>query len=443
MVCRAVAVGALAGLFSLLALSAQAQPTPPATSPASALPAAPASEPSTDPVAALRDELARLRRSVQAMAEHLSQQEVLIRQLQARLVEAPAAEAAAPEPPPPAPAPAPAPAPVVARGGGESASGTYFNPSISLIGNYLAVAGRNHLEPQPSQSLRESELGLQAIVDPYAKADVFFSYGEEGVEVEEGYVTFTKLPADLLVKVGRQRAAFGKVNTLHLHVLPWPDEPLTMVNLLGGEEGWVDTGISVAKLLPVGNLFTEATVQVLHGESGDLFAAPRRRDLAYNGHYRLFADLTESANLDVGLSYGYGHNGITDDTTTRLQGLDLTFRWKPLRTALYRALTLRGELITSQREGLTGTQHPLGWFVSGEYQFAKRWSAGARLESAERADDDRLRDYGEALLLTFSPSEFAQLRAELRRRAFAGDDDALELLLQLQFAIGAHGAHPF
>jgi hypothetical protein len=35
------------------------------------------------------------------------------------------------------------------------------------------------------------------------------------------------------------------------------------------------------------------------------------------------------------------------------------------------------------------------------------------------------------------------LRAEYRRRHFAEDTTADELLLQLQFAIGAHSAHPF
>ena len=33
------------------------------------------------------------------------------------------------------------------------------------------------------------------------------------------------------------RAAFGKVNTLHNHVLPWTDRPLVTRNLVGGEEG--------------------------------------------------------------------------------------------------------------------------------------------------------------------------------------------------------------
>ena len=38
-----------------------------------------------------------------------------------------------------------------------------FNPAISLIGNFLAVAGSNPVEDLPSASMRESELGFQAI----------------------------------------------------------------------------------------------------------------------------------------------------------------------------------------------------------------------------------------------------------------------------------------
>jgi hypothetical protein len=158
------------------------------------------------------------------------------------------AGAAAQETPPaePTPAPVPVPPPAPAPSGSPQTS-NYFNPSISLIGNLLGVAGHNPVEKLPAANLRESELGLQAVVDPYARADIFISLGEEGVEVEEGFVTFTSLPWKLLAKAGRMRVSFGKTNTLHLHVLPWPDEPLPVVNLLGGEEGWVGTGVSIAR----------------------------------------------------------------------------------------------------------------------------------------------------------------------------------------------------
>jgi hypothetical protein len=88
----------------------------------------------------------------------------------------------------------PAPPPV-AGGGSSGQSSNYFNPSISVIGNFLGVAGRNPVEDLPNLSLRESELGLQAIVDPYARADFFLSFNGSNVDVGEGYLTFTSLPA--------------------------------------------------------------------------------------------------------------------------------------------------------------------------------------------------------------------------------------------------------
>jgi len=46
--------------------------------------------------------------------------------------------------------------------------------------------------------MHEAELGLQAIIDPYARADVFISFGEQGVNLEEGYLTFTSLPGGIV-----------------------------------------------------------------------------------------------------------------------------------------------------------------------------------------------------------------------------------------------------
>jgi hypothetical protein len=240
------------------------------------------------------------------------------------------------------------------------------------------------------------------------------------------------------------RAMFGKINTLHLHSLPWPDSPLPNAVLLGGEEGWIGTGFSVGKLIPLpADTFSELTLEAFRGDSEGLFAAPSRNDLAYNGHYRVFRDFTESTNLEVGLSYGVGPNGITEHSDTRLEGIDTTFRWKPLRTASYRSASLRGEFIRSRQEGLAGIETADGWFLSGEYQFAKRWFGGARYEQAENPDDAALQGSGEALILTFWPSEFSQLRGEARRRHYALGETANEFLLQIQFSIGAHGAHPF
>ena len=75
-------------------------------------------------------------------------------------------------------------------------------------------------------------------MDPYARADFFLTLGPDGgIDVEEGYLTLTSLPWSLLVKVGKLHAAYGKVNQMHTHILPWTDRPLMNVNLAGGEDG--------------------------------------------------------------------------------------------------------------------------------------------------------------------------------------------------------------
>src|SRR5207302_10480237 len=115
--------------------------------------------------------------------------------------------------------------------GGATSNAKLLNPDVSLIGDFIGTAGHNDVSPGRLLELHESEIGMQAIIDPYARADAFISFGEEGVNVEEAYVTFTALPAGLLMKVGKMRADFGKVNTIHNHALSWIDRPLATNNL--------------------------------------------------------------------------------------------------------------------------------------------------------------------------------------------------------------------
>ncbi|HSP93040.1 MAG TPA: hypothetical protein VLU06_00720 [Thermoanaerobaculia bacterium] len=347
---------------------------------------------------------------------------------------APTAEPASPAPQPTPPPPAAAPA----------QTSTYFNPSIAVIGNFLAIIGHNPVDNQPSLQMRESEVSLQAIVDPYARADFFISVSNDSVTLEEGYATFNQLPAGLLLKVGELKAQFGRINTLHLHVLPWADEPLPMINLLGSEDGWSDAGISLARIFPLpGDTFSELTGQVFHGVTDGLFDAPSRGDVSYCFQYRAYRDFGDDHNVELGTSFGRGFNGTTPDATTTLENIHLIYRWKPLQGRPYRSFILRSELFRSRREQPGGTQTSRGFFVSGDYQLARRWYTGARYEFSDHANDQNARDSGEALTLTFWPSEFSQLRGELRRRRYAGGVTANEALVQLQFAIGAHGAHPF
>ncbi|PYV79038.1 MAG: hypothetical protein DMG93_21500, partial [Acidobacteria bacterium] len=188
--------------------------------------------------------------------------------------------------------------------GGNTGASKALNPDISVIGDFIGAAGGNTppplatLQPMPSLEMHESEIGLQAIIDPYARGDFFISFGEEGVNLEEGYITFTALPAGFVAKVGKMRSAFGKVNMMHNHVLPWIDRPLATTNLVGGEDGIDDTGASIQRILPAPKgIFIEATGQIFRGDSDNVFHAQQRSDVSTVEHLRGYKDLTESTNL--------------------------------------------------------------------------------------------------------------------------------------------------
>ncbi|MGO9210501.1 MAG: hypothetical protein ACLPXM_13645 [Terriglobales bacterium] len=359
-------------------------------------------------------------------------------------------------------------------GYGGAAAAKALNPDISAIGDFISDAGHYPTPPGSvsrqagfqSLNMHESELGFQAIIDPYARGDFFISFGEQGVEVEEGYVTFTALPGGFVARVGKMRAAFGKVNTMHNHVLPWADRPLVNENLVGGEDGIDDAGFSIQRILPAPKgIFLEATGQVFRGDSGTqtffvpvtpanptgtiqqtLFTATGKSDVSTVAHLRGYRDITESTNLDLGLSYARGHNELGSGFLTQLYGMDATLRWKPLRRSIYHSFIGRTEAIWSQRQQpltLLGEQRSFGMYASGDYQLGRRWFVGGRYDYAQRARDDRQLDRGTAAVLTYWPSEFSQIRGEYRFTRYAEGFNANELLMQVQFSLGAHGAHPF
>jgi hypothetical protein len=336
----------------------------------------------------------------------------------------------------------------VALGGAGGSAAKALNPDMSMIGDFIGSAGHNPFSPSPSFEMHESELGVQAIIDPYARGDFFLSFGEEGVNLEEGYITLTALPAGFVAKVGKLRGAFGKVNTMHNHVLPWVDRPLVNNNLLAGEDGLNDAGVSVQRIIPAPKgLFLELTGQAFRGDSGDqqhpLYQSFTKSDVSALGHLRAFKDITESTNIDLGASYSQGHNSGGTNFLTRLYGVDATVRWKPLRRSIYHSFVGRGEFIWSQRQQLPFEQRAFGFYTSADYQLGRRWFLGGRFDRSGEAENASRIDKGFSAVLTYWPSEFSQIRGQYRFTRYPGNIDAHELFMQVMFSLGAHGAHPF
>lgn len=415
--------------------------------------------PAGQAVQLVREELDRLRREFDAVRQQYDERLLALEQRLAQIGGGPAVLLPpAVDPVSVEPLPEPAEPPQV--------RGQTFNPDTSVLANVLSVSGRNPFSEQPSLALDEAEIAFQAIVDPYSRADFYIAAGAEGVEIEEGFITFTALPANLLVRAGKMRAQFGKMNLLHTHNVPGADRPLVSENLVGGHEGLADAGVSVSHLVQNPSLFLELTGEVYRGESS-VFQSPERSALSYVGRVRAYRDVTEAANLDIGASFAFGPARLHDDEhghgddpeidepdhaaealatglDRRLFGVDATFRYRPLRGSQNRRLNLRSELVWSRTDLPDGGEATaFGFYGLGEFQVARRWYVGGRVDRSGRPLNGSAVDTGGAAFVTFRPTEFALLRGEYRRINYWEGVTGNEFLFQLNFAIGAHGAHVF
>src|SRR6185369_4115923 len=159
-----------------------------------------ASSASAQEAAALRQEIDQLRRDFETLKQQYGDR---LTALESKLAAAEGAAPPAAAQPPATPPAAEVPAGAAGAGGPTGALPVYgstvggakvFNPDIAVIGDFLGAAGHNSVNPQPGFEMHESEASFQAVVDPYARADFFLSFGETGVELEEGYATLTALP---------------------------------------------------------------------------------------------------------------------------------------------------------------------------------------------------------------------------------------------------------
>src|SRR5206468_2744901 len=109
-------------------------------------------------------------------------------------------------------------------------------------------------------------------------------------------------------------------------------------------------------------------------------------------------------------------------------GFDATYRWRPLARSIYHSFNARSEVIWSRRDQPGGRQNSSGYYVSGDYQFARRWFLGGRYDHSGRASDAAAIDTGQSAVITYWPSEFSQTRGQYRRTRYATGETANEFL---------------
>lgn len=338
-----------------------------------------------------------------------------------------------------------------------------FNPDVSVIGDFTYHATDTKGEEFRNQfQMRQAELAFSASLDPYARGDFFFHVEQENGEWHiglcEGYMTLLTLPIDgLQAKVGKFKVDFGKVNKLHLHNLPWVDYPNMITNYLGGE-GMSEPGISASYLIPnPWNKYIELTGQVVNNRNGVSFAGTAGTSLVYLGHLKLFHDINEESTIELGTSIATGSNnsglGRYGTNMTTLEGVDLTYKWRPLKQGLYKSLTFQNELLFSQHNrpffddgtDIIDAKDITSWggYSSLQYQLAKQWSVFGRYDFSEFPLTSSLRENAYSTGITFAQSEYCFWRLQFKHTDRNFDKDANEVWLQCDFGLGPHRAHQY
>lgn len=323
-----------------------------------------------------------------------------------------------------------------------------LNPNISVIGDFLwRTSFDQQMSPGRRIELREVELGLQSVVDPFGRADAFLSFSPEGAEVEEGYLTIFHLPWQFQGRVGKFRGNFGKINRVHPPERPFVDTPLVLKEFFG-EEGLVDSGVSLSTLIPnPWDQYLEIFLEAYSGRNDRAFH-PGSGKPFYVSHLKHFVDLSEASTLETGLSWAQGPNDPDGSLKSTLTGLDLTYRWKPLAAALYHSLIFQNEFLWSRREsnplGLTAAPlHSSGYYSFLQYQLARGLFAGLRYDSTQTLLDPSLRTSGLSAVLSWFPSEFTRYQLQFGTTRHPSGQTTSDIFFHVNYTLGPHRPEPY
>jgi hypothetical protein len=325
-------------------------------------------------------------------------------------------------------------------------------------------------------------VAFSAIVDPYFRGDVFLtSPNLDGLEVEEAFATTTSLPHNLQVKAGSFRSAFGRQNGQHLHVQDFTRRPLINAAFLG-EDGLRGPGAQVSWLSPLpfylvlyGEAFSLGAPDVVAGSAGPVasFGGGSPTDLTYALEAKYFVPAGEEWSVYGGLNFATGVSpGFLDPTSlpgfapgagrrTQLYGADLYLKWKPPNVVGgYTSVAWQTEAFFRHMGEGTGIESEWdgGLYSQVVVQLARNWFFGVRGDVLGIPTSSVLGPVQRAALsLTWQGSEFARVRAYVEGEhvgsgggpflptatAAANHATSFATYLQLEYSIGAHGAHPF
>lgn len=301
------------------------------------------------------------------------------------------------------------------------------------------------------------ELAIQSNVDPYFRFVGTMVFSQFGVEVEEAYGQTLSLPGGLQVRAGQMLTRFGRINGTHPHQWSFVDQPLVVGKFLGSE-GSRGLGAELSWLTPLPwFLEVSASMTDAAGEccarsflGGRDLGIHGIGDFLYTAAIRQFFPFGRDWSLLWGLSGQWGPNASGHGNRTEIYGTDLYLRYRPAGHPERMALSWTIEGFYRARQVPGTSLRDYGGYAQMVWQITRRWETGVRYEFVSGLPGDPLdpewTDHRQraAVQATFYPSHYSRIRLQGNGDWMAWrQKPVLGAILNLELAVGAHGAHSF
>ena len=357
-----------------------------------------------------------------------------------------------------------------------------MNPSMSII---LDAAGAAFGAARPSRpgspladkplqtgghdptsngfTLRQVELSFAANVDPFLRFDSNLVI-KDTLEVEEAYATTLDLPWSLQARMGEFLSKFGRQNEQHPHAWWFVSQPLVYGQFMG-EDDFRGLGAEVSWLSPL----PWPVTFILEAQDAQGACCARTyspadapavinspADLVYTGVIEQFFPVTDDLSVLWGLNAMTGSTPyVAAGARGEIFGTDLLVRYKPVNAPSRWFVEL-------QTEGLVRTRHdgvvPFSSALDDEGLYAQlvfhpnpEYGGGVRYDWVSNDplhDDPASAGLGAntqraSVVAEYSPTHFSRIQVELNGGTRGQGDILWGAMINLEVAVGAHGAHAY
>ena len=352
-------------------------------------------------------------------------------------------------------------------------------------------------------NLNYAELTIGASVDKYFDLKGVFHLTEDDFEIEEAFATTRSLPYHLQLKLGKFKSDFGYLNNKHHHNYNFSEMPLIYSALLG-DHGLTEQGFQVQYVLPTPH-YVMVGLEALKGENERTFGHEgftigadahdhEEEEHEEEGHGESLTSIDDSAfpgilvgyiktSFDIGegtllagasmakgdfrANHQEDENPHTFHGTSTLYGADMTYKHY---FAADHAITWQSEYLFREMDGTKYVENAAngewmgsslkkeqsGFYTELIYQYDKNYRAGLRYSAISQNEitaNGNVKEnpedmYVASAMLEYNPTEFSRIRLQYNHDSSLYDEEGHknnknEIVLQFNYAIGAHGAHAF